>query len=388
MKIKFFKPYVTGNEQKYITDLLKHRKDLSGDGEYTRKVHQLLEKRYSVKKALLTTSGTSALEFAIRLLDLKPGDEVIAPSFTFSSTINAILFANGVKVVFAEVQKDTLNIDPKDIKRKITKKTKAIVVVHYAGIACDMGAIMSIAKKHNLKVIEDAAQAIESKYKNKYLGTIGDFGCLSFHDTKNIVCGEGGALFINTNDPKLLEKAEIVREKGTNRSKFFRGEVDKYTWVEIGSSYLPSDILAAFLLAQLEKVAKITSLRLKTYNYYAKQLQSFEKEGIVQLPSIPRYATHNAHIFYVLFNSVTDRDFVLKYLKKQNISATFHYVPLHSAPQGNKLGYKKGDLPWTERVGDTLLRLPLYAEMNQKERAYVVKFLKEALQTLVLRKTV
>ncbi len=386
MKIKLFKPYITGNESKYIHDILDNRMDMSGDGKYTKLVHSFLEKRYGTKRALLTTSGTSALELAIRLLNLKPGDEVIAPSFTFSSTINAILLAQGVKVVFAEIEKQTLNIDAKDIERKITKKTKAIMVVHYAGVACDMDKIMTIAKKHNLKVVEDAAQAIEAKYKDKYLGTIGDFGCFSFHDTKNITCGEGGALFINNEEDNAVERAEIIREKGTNRSKFFRGEVDKYTWVDVGSSYLPSDILAAYLLAQLESVEKITRLRQKNYDFYAREVGRFAHKKLLDIPTIPDYAGHNAHIFYIIMPSAQDRNFVMDFMRTNEISATFHYIPLHSAPQGRKLGNVASDLPITEEYAERLLRLPLYSSMTSIERKTVVKVLGEALEQLKIEK--
>ena len=334
MKVKFFKPYITGNEIKYIHDIIKNGKDMSGDGEYTQKVHAWLEKRYKVPKVLLTTSGTTALEMAVRLLNLKAGDEVIVPSFTFSSTANAILMQNGLKAVFADVDANTLNIDPNDIKRNITKHTKALLIVHYAGVACDMDAIMKIAREHKLKVVEDAAQAIESTYKRKQLGTFGDFGCLSFHDTKNITCGEGGALFINTKNVKIIEQAEIIREKGTNRSKFFRGLVDKYTWMDVGSSYLPSDLLAAYLYAQLEKIDKITSLRKKAYNYYLQKLSPFAKKAHIQLPIIPKDAKHNAHIFYILLPTAKKRDDVLTSLRKAGIGASFHYIPLHSSPQG------------------------------------------------------
>lgn len=382
MKINFFKPFIKGNETKYLNQLLKSGDNIGGDGPYTKQVHQLLEKKYQVKKALLTTSGTSALEFAVRLLDLKPGDEIIAPSFTFSSTINAILLNQGLKVVFAEIQADTLNIDPVDIEKKITSKTKAIIVVHYAGVCADMEKIMNLAKKYNLKVIEDAAQGIEAKYNDKFLGTIGDFGCLSFHETKNITCGEGGALFINSDNKQVIERAEIIREKGTNRSKFFRGQIDKYTWVDIGSSYLPSDILAAFLLGQLENSEKITKLRLKIYNYYCQKLSAFAKKNIIKLPKIPKFSHHNAHIFYILFNNGTARDFALKYLKSKGVGATFHYIPLHSSPQGKKLGFKKTDLAITEKVSQTLLRLPLWAGMTEADCKYVVKTLLDCLKKL------
>lgn len=379
MKIKNFKPYITGNEIKYIKDIIDKGYDMSGDGPYTKKVHNLLEKRYGVKKALLTTSGTTALEFAIRLLCLKPGDEVIVPSFTFSSTANAVLVSFGIKVVFAEIDSNTLNIDPNDIERKITNKTRAIIPVHYAGVACDMGRIMKIAKQHNLKVVEDAAQAVEAKYKDQYLGTIGDFGCLSFHDTKNISCGEGGALLINTGDKAIQELAEIIREKGTNRSKFFRGEVDKYTWVEIGSSYLPSDILAAYLLAQLEDVENITKKRLKIYRDYQLKLEFLKQMNGIRMPHIPAYAKHNAHIFYLILKNEKMRDYVMQYLRSKNISAPFHYVPLHSSPLGIRLGFKKDNFPVTEDLSKRLIRLPIYASMTHEEVNYVVKNLKKAL---------
>jgi dTDP-4-amino-4,6-dideoxygalactose transaminase len=380
MKIKFFKPMMTGKELVYIKDLLENRLDLSGDGKYTKLVHTFLEQRYKVSKALLTTSGTSALELAVRLLQLKAGDEIIAPSFTFSSTINAILMNAGLKVVFADIDPLTLNIDPSDIEKKITDRTKAIIVVHYAGVACDMDRIMKIAKKHNIKVIEDAAQAIDSKYKGKYLGTIGHLGCLSFHDTKNIVCGEGGALFINANDQEMLESAEILREKGTNRSKFFQGLVDKYTWVDIGSSYLPSDILAAFLLAQLESIDTIQSKRLAVYKRFVSLLKPLQEKYSFRIPGIPQYAEHNAHIFYVILESAEARKFVLNYLRSRDIAASFHYVPLHSAPQGNKLGYQEGDLPITEDLSARLLRLPLFPEMSKEEQSFVVDNFVDALK--------
>lgn len=386
MKIKFFKPYLTGNEIKYIGELLENNRDVGGDGYYTKKVHELLEKNYKVKKALLTTSCTTALELAVRILNLPNGSEVIVPSFTFSSTVNAILLPDSLKVVFCEIEKDTLNIDPADIERKITPKTKALMIVHYAGVSCDMDKIMKLAKKHDLKVIEDAAQGIEAKFKDKYLGTIGDLGCVSFHETKNITSGEGGALFINRDDKDLIERAEIYREKGTNRSKFFRGQIDKYSWVDLGSSVLPSDILAAFLLAQLEAAKKITKERLKIYNFYKKNLAKYEKQGFIKLPTIPSYAKHNGHIFYILFKSLEQRTDALCYLKQNGVSATFHYVPLHNAPEGKKLGYKDGDFKLTERVSDCLLRLPIYAGMSVKEQKYVVLKTKEVLDQQIKRK--
>ncbi len=382
MKVNFYKPLITGNELTYIADIIENNKAMLGDGEYTHKAQAFLAKRYKINKVLLTTSGTTALELALRLCNLKPGDEVIAPSFTFSSSINAVLLLHEVKVVFADIDKKTLNIDPKDVKRKITKKTKAIMVVHYAGVATDMDAIMQIAKKRKIKVIEDAAQGIEAKWKNKYLGTIGDFGCMSFHATKNITMGEGGALFINTKNKQILEQAEVLREKGTNRHKFLRGEVDKYTWVSIGSSYLPSDLLSAFLFAQLEQIESITKQRLSVYNYYYNSLYQYEEEGLIQLPKIPSYATHNGHVFFILCKNTKDRDEVITYLRKNGITAPFHYIPLHSSPQGKKLGYKASDLPITEKASETLLRLPMYSGMPTEEQDYVVHHVKTILDKL------
>jgi len=380
MNIKFYKPYTTGKELKYISQIFKKKMSMSGDGYFTKKVQDLFEKRYGTRKALLTTSGTTALEMAVRLSNFKKGDEVIVPSFTFSSTVNAILLSHGVRPVFAEVEEPTLNIDPEDIERKITKKTKALMLVHYAGVACEMDKIMQIAKKYKLIVIEDAAQAIDSTYKGKYLGTFGDFGCFSFHDTKNISCGEGGALFINTPDTEILEMAEIIREKGTNRSRFIRGEIDKYTWVETGSSYLPSDLLAAYLLAQMESVEKIISLRKKVYDYYANNLAELENEGFCKLPKLPRYAVGNGHIFYILLNSNEQRNTVMDFVKSKGVAATFHYIPLHSAPRGQRLGYKEQDLPITEDLAGRLLRLPIHSGMRKAEYSYVVSVLKQAAQ--------
>ncbi len=385
MKIKFFKPFITGKELVHMSHILSKNFPISGDGVYTAKVRALLEKQYNVPAVLLTTSGTTALEMAVKLMGLHKGDEVIAPSFTFSSTINALLL-NDLTVKFAEISPDTLNIDPEDIVAHITKKTKAIMVVHYAGVACDMGTIMKIARKYNLKVIEDAAQAIDAKYNGAYLGTIGDFGILSFHETKNVVSGEGGALFINTTNKKIIEYAEILREKGTNRSKFFRGEIDRYTWIDVGSSFLPSDLLSAFLFAQLSAVKKINRLRMSIYSYYKKRLEPLAKEGRIQLPCIPAYAKHNAHIFYVLFPTARERNFMLNFLRERGVQATFHYIPLHSAPQGRKLGYARGDFPITERVSDTLLRLPLWAGMNETEMIYVIDSFIEGMSTSVRKK--
>jgi dTDP-4-amino-4,6-dideoxygalactose transaminase len=382
MQIPFNRPYLTGNEIRYMEDVLHSLSEgghISGDGKYTKLVQTFFQSEFGARKALMTTSCTTALELATRLLKLKPGDEVIVPSYTFSSTVNPVLLA-GAKPVFADIQEDTLNIDPADIRKKITKKTRAIYPVHYGGVSCAMDEIMEIAHEHDLKVIEDAAQGVNAKYKGKYLGTIGDFGCYSFHETKNYVCGEGGALLINSDDPKIIERAEIIREKGTNRSKFHRGEVDKYTWVDVGSSYLPSDLLAAFLYAQLEKLDEIQNMRMNVWNAYYSALKPFEENGTIRLPVIPDYAEHNAHLFYVLFHDERVRNRVMDQLKEKGILAVFHYVPLHSSPLGLKLGNRKEDLPVTEDISRRLLRLPVYAGIKSDEIDYELDNLKRAIR--------
>lgn len=378
MRIPFNRPYIT-NEFEYINELLQDGSTIAGDGKYTYKINKFLESNFGAKKALMTTSCTSAIEIATHLLNLKSGDEVIVPSFTFVSTVNPILLV-GAKPVFAEIREDTLNIDPDDIRRKLTSKTKAIYPVHYAGVSCQMDEIVDIANDNNLKIVEDAAQGVNAKFRNRYLGTIGDFGCYSFHETKNYVCGEGGALLINTDDKNIQERAEIIREKGTNRSKFYRGEIDKYTWVDIGSSYLPSDILAAFLYAQLEKLDDIQQKRLKIYNAYNDELKHFEKDGFLRLPVIPNYAKHNAHLYYILFNDNETRNRVMTRLKERGILAIFHYIPLHSSPMGMKIGYNHGDLPITESISERLLRLPLYAGMSDEELNYTIYNVKEEIE--------
>lgn len=370
-KVPFNKPSLAGNEFKYIEDDISHM-HISGDGKYTKLCNEFLEKQFNAKKVLLTTSCTHALEMAAILLDIKDGDEVIMPSYTFVSTANAFVL-RGAKPVFVDIRLDTKNIDENLIEEKITKRTKAIVPVHYAGVACEMDKIMSLAKKYNLYVIEDAAQGVNAKYKNKYLGTIGDIGCYSFHETKNYICGEGGAIVIN--NEKFIERAEIIREKGTNRSKFFRGEVDKYTWVDIGSSFLPSDLLAAFLLAQLENMDKISSRRKEIYEKYYTSFKMLEFQGIIQLPLVPNDCISNYHMFYILFNSEKDRDKSINYLKDKEIGAIFHYIPLHSSPMGYKLGYRKGDFIITENVSSQLLRLPFYNKITDDEQNYVIESL-------------
>ena len=370
MKIPFNRPYLTGREIKYIKDSLNRRK-LSGDGYYTKKVNEFIEKTFHTTKALLTTSGSTALDMAALLLNLQPEDEIILPSYTFVSTANSFLLT-GAKLVFTEIKEDTLNINPKDVRKKITSKTKAIVPVHYAGVACDMDAIMEIANKNDIKIIEDAAQGVNAKYKGKYLGTIGDMGCYSFHETKNYSCGEGGAILINK-DKELIERAEIIREKGTNRSKFFRGEIDKYTWVDIGSSYLPSDMLAAFLYAQFGQLDEINNKRRFIFNYYSEHLKELEDRKILRLPIIPEGRECNAHMFYILLDSEKERNKLMDKLKEKNILSVFHYLPLHTSPMGKKLGYKKGDLPITENISGRLLRLPMYADLKVAELDYIIK---------------
>jgi dTDP-4-amino-4,6-dideoxygalactose transaminase len=374
MKIPFARPYLTGNEQKYISDILTNIRNgaqTSGDGPYGKKCEQFMEEKFGARKVLLTTSCTSALEMATFLIGIKPGDEVIMPSFTFVSTANPVVMAGGVPV-FVDIDPDTLNIDPEKIKEAITPRTKAIYPVHYAGVSCAMDEIMSLAKKHDLWVVEDAAQGVGARYKGKYLGTIGDFGCYSFHETKNITCGEGGALVINRDDPKLVERAEIIREKGTDRSKFHRGQVDKYTWVDIGSSYVISEILSAFLLAQLEALDEINLKRMDVWNEYAERLRQFEASGIIRLPVIPDYAEHNAHIFYILFQDQDARDRVMMRLREAGIHAVFHYIPLHSSPVGLMKNGAGLNLTVTDRVSNVILRLPVFSGMSKEETERVI----------------
>lgn len=373
--IPFNKPNIVGNELKYIKQAVKSGK-ISGDGIFTKKCHKFLENRYQAKKVLLTTSGTAALEMAAILCNIKPGDEVIMPSFTFVSTANAFVL-RGAKIRFVDIREDTLNIDENKIEEKISNKTKAIVVVHYGGVSCEMDKILQIAKKYNLFVIEDAAQAIESKYKNSYLGTIGDIGCYSFHETKNVICGEGGAILVN--NESFFERAEIIREKGTDRSKFFRGEVDKYTWVDIGSSYLPSEILSAFLYAQLEKINQITNKRLKIWNNYHLSFKFLEEKNIIRRPVIPENCTHNGHMYYIILNTPSERDKLMKYLKKNGILSVFHYLPLHLSPMYLKLknnndsNFSNDTLKNTIDLSSRLLRLPLYYTIKDSEVNFIIK---------------
>lgn len=347
---------------------------ISGDGQFTKKAHALLEETIGVPKVLLTTSCTHALEMSALLLDLKDGDEIIVPSFTFVSTINAFVLRNA-KPVFADIRPDTLNLDETRLEALITPKTRAIVVVHYAGVGCEMDAIMEIANRHNLPVIEDNAHGLFGKYKGKQLGTFGVMATQSFHETKNFTSGEGGALLIN--DERYIEDAEILREKGTNRSRFFRGQVDKYTWVNVGSSYLPSDMLAAFLLAQLEEREKIQSRRRRIWETYYRELEAWAEENHVQMPFVPAHCEQTYHMFYILFPNLEKRQAAITHLKERGIQAVFHYLPLHLSPMGERYGGREGDCPVTEQVSDQLLRLPFYTNLREEDQMSVIQALKE-----------
>lgn len=354
--IPFNRPYMTGRELDYIAEAHAHG-HLAGDGIFTKRCHAWLERTTGARRALLTHSCTAALEMAALLLDLEPGDEVIMPSFTFVSTANAFALRGAVPV-FVDIRPDTLNIDENLIEAAITPRTRAICVVHYAGVGCEMDAIGSIAARHGLAIVEDAAQGILATYRDRPLGAIGAFGALSFHETKNIIAGEGGALLVN--DPHFVERAEIIREKGTNRAQFFRGQVDKYTWVDIGSSYLPSEILAAFLAAQIEEAEAITTRRLALWNHYHEALAPLEAAGRLRRPVVPAHCTHNAHMYYVLLDGIDTRTRFIAALKSDDIHPVFHYVPLHSAPAGRNYGRTSGDLGVTERTSERLVRLPLW----------------------------
>jgi dTDP-4-amino-4,6-dideoxygalactose transaminase len=367
--IPFTLPTLEGNEQLYMTEAL-NKSRLSGDGPFTKRCHSFLEESLGVAKALLTTSCTAALEMSALLLDIKAGDEVIVPSFTFVSSVNAYVL-RGAKPVFADIRADTLNIDESRLESLITPRTKAIVVVHYAGVACEMDEIMSIADRHGVAVIEDNAHGLFARYKGRYLGTFGRLATLSFHETKNFTCGEGGALLIN--DRSLIERAEIIREKGTDRSRFFRGQVDKYTWVDIGSSYLPSDLLAAMLLGQLEARDHIQSSREQIWGYYQANLQDWAREQDVRLPIVPDHAEQAYHLFYLLMPSLADRSRFIEHLKAKQIQAAFHYQPLHLSGMGRRLGGGPGDCPVTERVADTLVRLPFYNRLGEQDLARIVR---------------
>jgi dTDP-4-amino-4,6-dideoxygalactose transaminase len=377
-KIPFNKPYMTGKELFYIAEAhFNHM--LAGDGPFTRRCHGWLEDRTGCSKALLTHSCTAALEMAALLLDIQPGDEIIMPSYTFVSTANAFVLRGGVPV-FVDIREDTLNLDERLIEAAITTRTRGIAPVHYAGVACEMDTIMAIAKQHNLKVVEDAAQGVMASYKGRALGSIGDIGAYSFHETKNVISGEGGVLLVN--DPELSLRAEIIREKGTDRSRFFRGEVDKYTWQEVGSSFLPGELIAAFLWAQLEEAYRITQDRLTSWQRYHELLEPLESKGILRRPIVPDDCQHNAHMYYVLLPSEIDRQGVLDEFRTNDISAVFHYVPLHSSPAGQRYGRAHGSLDVTNSQSERLVRLPLWVGLTEEQQNKVVDVLKAAVNLL------
>lgn len=367
--IKFNIPPRTGDELKYIADAIASEK-ICGDGKYTLECEKILEKKFNSPKVYLTTSGTTALEMACMLIDIQKGDEVIMPSFTFSSTATSVVLFGGVPV-FVDIHKDTMNIDETKIEAAITPKTKAIMVVHYAGVGCNMEVIMDIAKRHNLRVIEDAAQVVNALYHGKYLGTFGDVGCYSFHETKNYSMGEGGA--VSVNNPELIERAAIVREKGTNRTQFINGQVDKYTWVDKGSSYLPSDMLAAYLYPQLLIMDKMRDDRVNSFNYYYEKLWPLKDKGYIDLPTIPDNCIHNGHMFYIKCKDLKEREALQVYLRKHEIGSAFHYIPLHSCQAGLKYGRFVGEDLNTTKESERLLRLPMYYQLKKEDIDMVVK---------------
>lgn len=371
--ISFNVPPYVGNEMEYIQQAVDVRK-ICGDGQFTKKCNAWIEEKTGTSKALLTTSCTHATEMAAILCDIKPGDEVIMPSYTFVSTADAFVL-RGAKAVFVDIRPDTMNIDESLIEAAITEKTKAIVPVHYAGVACEMDTIMALAKKYNLKVVEDAAQGVMSTYKGKALGSIGDFGCYSFHETKNYSMGEGGALLIR--DEHDIERAEIIREKGTNRSKFFRGQIDKYTWVEAGSSYLPSELNAAYLYAQLEKADVINDARMACWNTYYQELLPLKDAGKIDLPYVPEDCVHNAHMFYVKAKDLQERSALIAFLKENGIGCVFHYIPLHTAPAGKKYGRFAGEDKYTTKESERLARLPMYYGLSIDDVKMVCDKIKE-----------
>ncbi|MDD7451457.1 MAG: dTDP-4-amino-4,6-dideoxygalactose transaminase [Treponema sp.] len=371
--IPFNVPPATGKEEKYIAQAIASHK-ICGDGEFTKKCNAWLENKFNAKKVLLTTSCTTALEMAAILCNVQPGDEVIMPSYTFCSTADAFV-QRGAKLVFVDIRPDTMNIDEKLIEKAITPKTKVIVAVHYAGVACEMDTIMDIAKRHNLKVVEDAAQGVMSSYKGKALGTIGDFGCYSFHETKNYSMGEGGTIVIN--DEKYIEQAEIIREKGTNRSKFWRGEIDKYTWVDYGSSYLPSELNAAYLLPQLEMAEEINEARMKVWNRYYEAFKDLRDK--IELPVVSEDCVHNAHMFYIKCKNLEERTKFISYMKENGIGCVFHYIPLHSSPAGVRFGRFFEEDVYTTKESERLVRLPLWYGMTEENVYEVIEAVKEFL---------
>lgn len=374
-RLPFNRPHMTGKELEYITEAkLGHM--LAGDGPFTKRCHMWIEQRTGCHKALLTHSCTAALEMAALLLDIQPGDEIIMPSFTFVSTANAFVLRGGVPV-FVDIREDTLNLDERLIEAAITPRTRAIAPVHYAGVACEMDTIMDIASRHGLKVVEDAAQGVMSSYKGRALGSIGDFGAFSFHETKNVISGEGGALLVN--DPAQALRAEIIREKGTDRTRFFRGEVDKYTWQEVGSSFLPGELIAAFLWAQLEEAQSITDDRMASWNQYHAALSPLEAQGLLRRPVVPEACQHNAHMYYVLLSPGIDRQAVLSSLKENDISSVFHYVPLHSSPGGLRYGRVHGSMEFTDAQSARLIRLPLWVGLTPVQQDRIMNVLTRAL---------
>lgn len=375
MNIPFNKPYMTGTELLYITQA-HERGHLSGGGEFTKKCSAWLEEQFKCYKALITHSCTAALEMAAILTEICPGDEIIMPSFTFVSTANAFVLRGGVPV-FVDIRQDTLNIDEDLIEAAITSRTKVIVPVHYAGVACEMDVIIGIAQRHGLKVVEDAAQGVMSTYKGRKLGTIGNLGCYSFHETKNIISGEGGALIVNS--PEYSMQADIIRDKGTDRCRFFRGEVDKYTWQSLGSSYLPSELIAAFLLAQLEEADSLTKRRLSIWSTYHRLLEPLEQEGLIRRPIVPQDRQHNGHMYYILLPSGTNRGGVLQHLKNNGIHAVFHYVPLHISPAGMRWGRSSGGLQKTVALSERLIRLPMWIGITLEQQEWVVNCVREVL---------
>ena len=368
-RIDFNKPELTGNELAYITQALEYA-HISGDGQFTKRCQRILEEELGVARVFLTTSCTHALELAALLLNIQPGDEVIVPSFTFVSTINAFVL-RGARPVFIDIRPDTLNMDERLLPELISPRTRAILPMHYAGVSCEMDAILEIARQHQIDVVEDNAHGLFGRYRGKYLGTFGSLATLSFHETKNLTCGEGGAILVN--DPAYIERAEIIREKGTNRSRFFRGQVDKYTWVDVGSSFLPSDILAAFLYAQLEMRDRIQQKRQRVWEYYYLHLEEWAKHNDVRLPVVPKHCQQPYHMFYMLLPSLEIRQALIASLKSQGILSVFHYLPLHSSEMGRKHGGKPGDCPVTEQISDRLVRLPFYNNLSEDDQSQVIE---------------
>ncbi|MDY3249778.1 MAG: dTDP-4-amino-4,6-dideoxygalactose transaminase [Candidatus Choladocola sp.] len=367
--IEFNRAPFVGTEMTYMEQAIRNGK-LCGDGPFTKKCSELMKERFHTENILLTTSCTHALEMAAFLCDLKPGDEVIMPAYTFVSTADAFVL-QGAKIVFVDIRPDTMNIDETKIEAAITERTKVIVPVHYAGVACEMDTIMAIAKKYNLKVVEDAAQGVNAYYKGRALGTIGDFGCYSFHETKNYTMGEGGALLFQ--DSAYLERAEILREKGTNRSKFFRGQIDKYTWVNYGSSYLPSDMNAAYLYAQLEAMEKINDKRMQIFSYYHEHLKVLEDRGLIERPTIPEDIVHNAHMYYIKVKDLETRSALISHMREKGVQCVFHYIPLHTSPAGKKYGTLHGEDVYTTKESERLMRMPMFYGLSMEDVSYVTQ---------------